>query len=95
MQSYRSFEQAVYQSVIEHRPTARSLGSDDEEPPAHIAQTDPGAKDFLRGSSPHFISSLIREQQAGSGSSSILGMLLTMLRSHSRQFEQIELAAGR
>ena len=94
MQSYRSFEQALYQNVVEHRPSARGLGADGGHS-TDSAPTDPDAADLLRGSSPHFITSLILQQEAESGSSDLLDMMITMLKAHSRQFEQIELAARR
>ncbi|CAM9441707.1 unnamed protein product, partial [Laminaria digitata] len=65
MQSYRSYEQALYQNVVEHRPTSGSLGVDGE-PSVDTAPAYPLSDDFLTGSSPHFITSLLREQAAGS-----------------------------
>ncbi|CAM9640330.1 unnamed protein product [Laminaria digitata] len=95
MQSYRSFGQALYRSGVEHhRPTAGSLGADGE-PSADMAQADPLSDDFLRGSSPHCITSLMQEQVVDSGSSGMLDIMMTMLRENSRQFELIEHAAGR
>lgn len=94
MQSHRSFEQDFYRNVVEHRSIDRSLGSDGEAS-AEVAAANFGADDFLSGSRPHFITSLIREREVGSGSSGMLDMIITMLKQHSHQFEKIEFAAGR
>ena len=91
MQSYRSFEQALYENVAEHQPTAHSLEGDGE-PSADVAPAAPVGAELLNGSRPHFFASAMREA-AGSRSSRIVNILKTMTRRHSRQFQLIEHAA--
>lgn len=95
MQSYRAFEQDFYRNVVEHQFAGGSLGGDGEEPSGKITAESIVAGGILRGSSPHFITSLIRERAVGSDSSGMLDMMIAMLKQHSHQFEQIEFAAGR
>lgn len=93
MRSYRSFEQAVYQNVVDHRSTSCGPRGD-RELSGDIASADPVGEDLLSGSRPHYLAFLIREG-AGSHSSGILDMMTMMTRQHSRQFQQIEHAADR
>lgn len=93
MRSYRSFEQALYENVVEHEPTAHGLEGDGD-PSADIAPADPISADLWSGSRPHYFASVMREG-AGSRSSGILDLMTMMTRKHSHQFQLIERAADR
>lgn len=93
MQSYRSFEQDFYENVLEHRPTARILGSDGE-PYVDVSSADPVGADLRSGPRPHFFASVMREG-ANLRSSGVVDMMTRMTRIHSRRFQQIEHATGR
>lgn len=92
MQSYRSFEQGVYENASQRLLVTHKLGGEGK-PPTDMAWGEPAVADLFRGSNPHFIASLMPAPGEGSGSSGILGMMAMMLRTHSRQFERLEHAA--
>lgn len=94
MQSYRSFEQGIYETAFERLLTTDIRGGDGE-PSTDMAWGNRAVADSLRGSSPHFIASLMPEPGEGSRTSAILGMMTRMLRTHSRQFQRLEHAADR
>lgn len=94
MQSYRSFEQALYENVFEHLPATPRLEGEGE-PSTDIAWGHPVGAELLKGSNPHFIASLTQEPGAGLCSSRILDMMTVVLAAHSRQFQQLEHAADR
>lgn len=94
LQSYRLFEQTMYKNVVEHRPTARVLGGDDE-PSANKVPPDAARNDFDVGSAKHFVTSLIKEEAMETGYSGIVDMMMAMLRTHSAKFKRLEQAANR
>lgn len=94
MQSYRSFEQKFYENVFDHLPPTHRL-ADDGEQPTVIALGNPVRVELLRGASPHFIASLMRESGAESCVSRLVDMMAMMTRAHSRQFQGLEHAADR
>lgn len=94
MQSFRSFEQGIYQNAVQRLLPTHKLGGDGE-PSTDMAWGESSVADLFRGSNPHYIASLMPAPGEGSGSSGILGMMTMMLRTHSRQFQRLEHAADR